>query len=58
MKTGQALVFAPSAAVALDRQSMHRHGLKAISKKLVSHVLRVIAGLRITADRGRSIMAS
>ncbi|KAI0419825.1 hypothetical protein F5X98DRAFT_384106 [Xylaria grammica] len=53
LHTGEALVFAPSAMVSLD----HR-GLKARPRKLAHHVLRVFMRRRITADGGRSIMAS
>lgn len=53
LRTGEALVFAPSAIVSLDTQ-----GAKVTPKKLAHLVLRVVMRARITADGGRSIMAS
>ncbi|TGJ82737.1 hypothetical protein E0Z10_g6030 [Xylaria hypoxylon] len=53
LRTGEALVFAPSAIVSLEKQ-----GLKVTPRKLAHHVLRVFMRARITADGGRSIMAS
>ncbi|KAI1746985.1 hypothetical protein F4782DRAFT_543880 [Xylaria castorea] len=58
LRTGEALVFAPSAIVSLERQSRPGHGIKVIPRKLAHHVLRVVVRARITADGGRSIMAS
>ncbi|KAI1293181.1 hypothetical protein F5Y03DRAFT_411422 [Xylaria venustula] len=51
--TGEALVFAPSAMASLENQ-----GAKEIPRKLAHRVLRVVMRARITADGGRSIMAS
>ncbi|KAI0973796.1 hypothetical protein F4678DRAFT_459282 [Xylaria arbuscula] len=51
--TGEALVFAPSAMASLENQ-----GTKVIPRKLAHRVLRVVMRARITADGGRSIMAS
>ncbi|KAI0814223.1 hypothetical protein GGR55DRAFT_500263 [Xylaria sp. FL0064] len=53
LPTGEALVFAPSAIVALEK----KHG-KLVPKKLAHRVLRVVMRARITADGGKSIMAS
>ncbi|KAI0532639.1 hypothetical protein GGR58DRAFT_522633 [Xylaria digitata] len=53
LRTGEALVFAPSAITSLEKQ-----GLKVTPRKLAHHVLRVFMRARITADGGRSIMAS
>lgn len=53
LRTGEALVFAPSAIVSLDTQ-----GPKVTWRKLAHHVLRVVMRERITADGGRSIMAA
>ncbi|KAI1153844.1 hypothetical protein F4825DRAFT_460785 [Nemania diffusa] len=58
LRTGEALVFAPSALVSLQRQTISGQGNKAAPKKLAHHVLRVVMRARITADGGRSIMAS
>ncbi|KAI1347259.1 hypothetical protein F5Y01DRAFT_307664 [Xylaria sp. FL0043] len=53
LPTGEALVFAPSAIVSLEK----KHG-KLVPKKLAHRVLRVVMRARITADGGKSIMAS
>ncbi|KAI1271573.1 hypothetical protein F5Y07DRAFT_413424 [Xylaria sp. FL0933] len=53
LPTGEALVFAPSALVSLEK----KHG-KLVPKKLAHRVLRVVMRARITADGGKSIMAS
>ncbi|KAF2963301.1 hypothetical protein GQX73_g10276 [Xylaria multiplex] len=53
LRTGEALVFAPSAITSLEKQ-----GLKVMPRKLAHNVLRVFMRARITADGGRSIMAS
>ncbi|KAK5625704.1 hypothetical protein RRF57_001420 [Xylaria bambusicola] len=53
LRTGEALVFAPSAIVSLERQ-----GSKVTPRKLAHGVLRVVMRARITADGGRSIMAA
>ncbi|KAI0460568.1 hypothetical protein F5B21DRAFT_13620 [Xylaria acuta] len=58
LRTGEALVFAPSAIVSLEKQSSLGHGVKVTPRKLAHHVLRVVMRSRITADGGRSIMAS
>lgn len=52
LRTGEALVFAPSAIVSLATQ-----GPKVTPRKLAHHVLRVVMRARISADGGRSIMA-
>jgi hypothetical protein len=56
--TGEALVFAPSAIVSLKSQSCLGQETKVTPRKLGHHVLRVIIRDRITADGGKSIMAS
>ncbi|KAJ2998735.1 hypothetical protein NUW58_g228 [Xylaria curta] len=56
--TGEALVFAPSAIVSLGQQSISGREPKTVPRKLGHHVLRAIVRRRITADGGRSIMAS
>ncbi|KAI0517846.1 hypothetical protein F5B22DRAFT_602706 [Xylaria bambusicola] len=53
LRTGEALVFAPSAIVSLEKQ-----GSKVTPKKLAHRVLRVVMRARITMDGGRSIMAT
>ncbi|KAI1123028.1 hypothetical protein F5Y10DRAFT_286534 [Nemania abortiva] len=58
LRTGEALVFAPSALVSLQGEDSSEQGHKVIPKKLGHHVLRVVMRARLTADGGRSIMAS
>ncbi|RYC58319.1 hypothetical protein CHU98_g7893 [Xylaria longipes] len=58
LRTGEALVFAPSAMVSLEKQNSPGHRVKVMPRKLAHHVLRVVMRARITADGGRSIMAS
>ncbi|KAI0444696.1 hypothetical protein F4803DRAFT_560720 [Xylaria telfairii] len=58
LRTGEALVFAPSAMVSLGRQNNLEHGIKVAPRKLAHHVLKVVVRARITADGGKSIMAS
>ncbi|KAI1363206.1 hypothetical protein F5Y08DRAFT_354724 [Xylaria arbuscula] len=53
LRTGEALVFAPSAVV-----SLATHGSKTMPQKVAHRVLRVVMRARITADGGRSIMAA
>ncbi|KAI1427704.1 hypothetical protein F5Y12DRAFT_791994 [Xylaria sp. FL1777] len=53
LRTGEALVFAPSAVASLEKRN-----LEFIPRKLAHRVLRVVMRARITADGGRSIMAS
>ncbi|KAI3325815.1 hypothetical protein HD806DRAFT_521309 [Xylariaceae sp. AK1471] len=56
--TGEALVFAPSAIVSLERQNSLGQETKVTPRKLAHHVLRVVMRDRITADGGKSIMAT
>ncbi|KAI1743885.1 hypothetical protein F4680DRAFT_470410 [Xylaria scruposa] len=58
LRTGEALVFAPSAIVSLERQSRLGHGVKVTPRKLAHQVLRVVVRKRVTADGGKSVMAS
>ncbi|KAJ8124305.1 hypothetical protein O1611_g9336 [Lasiodiplodia mahajangana] len=58
LRTGEALVFAPNALVSLQTQGNWGQELKTTAKKLAHHVLRVVIRARVTADGGRSIMAS
>ncbi|KAI0486740.1 hypothetical protein F4859DRAFT_502165 [Xylaria cf. heliscus] len=58
LPTGEALVFAPSALVSLERHGSLEDGPKVLPRRLAHHVLRVVMRSRITADGGKSIMAS
>ncbi|KAI0103289.1 hypothetical protein GGR51DRAFT_549945 [Nemania sp. FL0031] len=58
LRTGEALVFAPNALVSLQTQNNLEEGPKVTAKKLAHNVLRVVIRARVTADGGRSIMAS
>lgn len=58
LRTGEALVFAPSAMVSLGKQNSLEHGIKVTPRKLAHHVLKVVMRARITADGGKSITAS
>ncbi|KAI0430898.1 hypothetical protein F5Y09DRAFT_355490 [Xylaria sp. FL1042] len=53
LPTGEALVFAPDAITWLEKQDG-----KLVPRKLAHRVLRVVMRARITADGGKSIMAS
>ncbi|CAJ2511286.1 Uu.00g069110.m01.CDS01 [Anthostomella pinea] len=59
LKTGEALIFAPSAIVGLERKG-GREGTKdvVVPKRLDHAVMRVRIRARLTADGGRSIMAA
>lgn len=57
LRTGEALVFAPSAVVSLESQDPNG-GVKAVPRKLAHNVLRVVVRDRITRDGGQSILAS
>jgi hypothetical protein len=56
--TGEALVFAPSAVVSLQQQSTWGKKPRPKPKNLAHGVLRVNIRARITADGGKSIMAT
>ncbi|KAI1173382.1 hypothetical protein F4777DRAFT_557903 [Nemania sp. FL0916] len=58
LRTGEALVFAPSAILSLERQDGLGDEQISRPKKLAHHVLRVVMRARITADGGKSIMAT
>ncbi|KAI1497589.1 hypothetical protein F5X99DRAFT_396303 [Biscogniauxia marginata] len=58
LKTGEALVFAPNAVVDLEEQECPVNGVKTTHKRLSHDVMHVSVRGRITADGGRSIMAS
>ncbi len=53
LRKGEALVFAPSAIVSLEKQD-----LKVTPRQLAHRVLRVNVRARITEDGGKTIMAS
>ncbi|KAI0804907.1 hypothetical protein GGR55DRAFT_306934 [Xylaria sp. FL0064] len=57
LRTGEALVFAPSAIMSLEKMDSEGK-VKVTARKLAHHVLRVMTRARITADGGKSIMAS
>ncbi|KAI1328109.1 hypothetical protein F5Y16DRAFT_409972 [Xylariaceae sp. FL0255] len=57
LRTGEALIFAPSAVVGLCREIRPSQDLRIVSQKLAYGVLHVIVRDRITADGGRSLMA-
>ncbi len=58
LRTGEALVFAPSAIMSLEKKMDSEGEVKVTARKLAHHVLRVMTRARITADGGKSIMAS
>lgn len=58
LRTGEALVFAPSAIVSMQKQNAPQQEQKMTPRKLGHQVLRVVIRARITEDGGRSIMAS
>ncbi|KAI1822199.1 hypothetical protein F4861DRAFT_541186 [Xylaria intraflava] len=58
LHTGEALVFAPNAMLSLNGQNRSTRDTGVTPRKLAHHVLRVVVRARITADGGRSIMAS
>ncbi|KAI1812198.1 hypothetical protein GGS20DRAFT_41318 [Poronia punctata] len=57
LRPGEALIFAPSAIVAMETEAK-RDKDKIVPRKLAHNVLRVVVRERITADGGRSVMAS
>ncbi|KAI1839376.1 hypothetical protein JX266_014413, partial [Neoarthrinium moseri] len=58
LKTGEALVFAPSAIVGLQDGGRSENGnVKITHKRLGHHVLHAVIRARITQDGGQSVMA-
>lgn len=55
LKTGEALVFAPSAIIDFEKQNSQE--AKSNSTRLAHRILRVVIRARITMDGGKSIMA-
>ncbi|ETS87822.1 hypothetical protein PFICI_01650 [Pestalotiopsis fici W106-1] len=59
LRTGEALIFAPSAFVGLEKSGTDQEGAVTVTPRRLDHeVLRVRIRARITADGGRSIMAA
>ncbi|KAI5920282.1 hypothetical protein F4810DRAFT_683364 [Camillea tinctor] len=58
LKTGEALVFAPSAVVGLEEEACPEKGTRVTHRRLAHDVLHITVRSRITADGGKSIMAS
>jgi DNA helicase HerA-like ATPase len=57
LKRGEALVFAPSAIVALEKLTDLQGINKIVHKQLEHKFLRIVVRARITTDGGKSIMA-
>ncbi|KAH8201740.1 hypothetical protein TruAng_004092 [Truncatella angustata] len=58
LRTGEALIFAPSAFVGLERKSRGKNPQAVVTPKRLDHdVMRVRIRARVTADGGRSMMA-
>ncbi|KAF3009245.1 hypothetical protein E8E14_009609 [Neopestalotiopsis sp. 37M] len=58
LRTGEALIFAPSAFVGLEKAGVDQQGKVIVTPRRLDHeVLRVRIRARITADGGRSVMA-
>ncbi|KAI1491438.1 hypothetical protein F5X96DRAFT_631653 [Biscogniauxia mediterranea] len=58
LKTGEALVFAPSAVVGLEEEVCPKKGTRTTHKRLAQDAIHILVRSRITADGGKSIMAS
>ncbi|KAI0598880.1 hypothetical protein F4775DRAFT_553434 [Biscogniauxia sp. FL1348] len=58
LKTGEALVFAPNAVVGLEEEVCPKKGTRTTHKRLAQDAIHVLVRSRITADGGKSIMAS
>ncbi|KAI1453332.1 hypothetical protein F4805DRAFT_377803 [Annulohypoxylon moriforme] len=56
LKTGEALVFAPSAMVDFEKQNSQTEEIS--TARMAHHIMRVVIRARITMDGGRSIMAT
>lgn len=58
LRTGEALIFAPGAFVAVEKKGVDRNGDRVMVPRRLDHdVMRVRMRLRITQDGGRSVMA-
>jgi hypothetical protein len=58
LKTGEALLFSPSAVLGLDKKMTGDGSTAVVHRRLAHDVLRIVIRARITADGGRSIMAN
>ncbi|KAI2465811.1 hypothetical protein F4781DRAFT_375108 [Annulohypoxylon bovei var. microspora] len=58
LKTGEALVFAPSAIIDFEKQKSQAQKIESTQKRLAHRIMRVVIRARITMDGGRSIMAN
>lgn len=58
LRTGDALLFAPSAIVGMEKQKTKKNDMVVTPKQLHHEVMRVRLRARITADGGQSILAT
>ncbi|KAI1098362.1 hypothetical protein F4804DRAFT_324981 [Jackrogersella minutella] len=58
LKTGEALVFAPSAITGFENQCPQAGEVSCVHKRLAHNVMSVVVRGRITLDGGQSIMAA